>query len=102
MQAAFDWGEDRLPSTPLDHSLLLEVDVPTFSTQDTSVPADHRGATCCQAPDSVVELPHQGPRPWQALGHLTVKAPQLPQSGPAILAADCPTAEVDMRDLMTA
>ena len=44
LQDAFDWGEDRLPNTPLVDSIILEVDVPTFSTDDSSVPAEHRGA----------------------------------------------------------
>ena len=46
-QAEFDWGEDRLPSTPLDASLMLELDVASFSAQDTSVPPEHRGERLC-------------------------------------------------------
>ena len=43
LQEAFEWGSDQLPKTPLQDSIILEVDVPTFSTEDPSVPADHRG-----------------------------------------------------------
>ncbi len=39
----FDWGDDRAPHTPLDHSVLLELHVKGFSRLNAQLPEELRG-----------------------------------------------------------
>ena len=45
---SFDWGGTRRPRTTLEDSLVLELDVPSFTSgpdADGAVPPEHRGAS---------------------------------------------------------
>lgn len=79
LQESFDWGQDRAPKTPLVDSIILEVDVPSFSAEDASVPPDHRGTAhdgrCSCFACGVHGAPGNGSCPGSASG---IRASSMP------------------------
>ena len=45
----FDFEDSARPATPLEHSLVLEVDVASLQGGDSSLPAENRGKRACFA-----------------------------------------------------
>ncbi|HVE55112.1 MAG TPA: glycogen debranching protein GlgX [Ramlibacter sp.] len=54
VDAAFDWGNDRHPETPMEESIFYEVHVRGFTKQMPDVPEDQRGTFAGLASDAAI------------------------------------------------